>query len=249
MSDGSWQGGSAAETLARDAKNGTPISAVAYSMDEQSIWHIFYVDVDNTIRERINSNTTNVWREGPLSKRNLRANSVDRIGMQACWFGNFYGDSSFQKSDAFNAPNTEGLPNDQIGMRLWYASSNTTFEQLGWLYGEVSIYTPQHEHNTNNCGGSRTNGCLKGRGRTKMVKPGSDAIPGAPAASHTSSWSTSTAPLRSGGGTQTPAYPETLVTQLTNGQTVCLSLLSLPSFLSPAAALSGIVLGPLTPSF
>lgn len=146
MSDGSWQGGSAGETLARDAKNGTPISAVAYSMDEASIWHIFYVDVDNKLRERVNSNTTNVWREGPLSKRNLRANSADRIGMQACWFGNFYGDSSFQRSDAFNAPNTGGSPNDQIGMRLWYASSNTTFEQLGWLYGEVSIYTPQREH-------------------------------------------------------------------------------------------------------
>jgi hypothetical protein len=220
MSDGSWQGGSASETLAQDAKNGTPISAVAYSMDKESIWHIFYIDLNNTVRERINSNTTNVWREGPLSKRNLKANRADQVGMQACWFGNFYGDSSFKKSDAFNAPNSDGLPNDQVGMRLWYASSDTTFEQLGWLRGEVSVYTLQLEYTSIDCGGSRMIGFLRARGRTKTVEPGSDAIPGVPAASPMSSWSTLTIPSRSGGGTQTQACPETSATPSTTGQIV-----------------------------
>jgi hypothetical protein len=220
MSDGSWQGGSASETLARDARNGTPISAVAYSMGEESIWHIFYIDLNNTVRERINSNTTNVWREGPLSKRKLKANRADQVGMQACWFGNFYGDSSFKKSDAFNAPNTDGRPNDQVGMRLWYASSDTTFEQLGWLHGEVSVYTTQREYMSIDSGGSRMIGFLKARGRTRTVELGSDAIPGVPAASPTSSWSTLTTPSGSGGGTQTQACPETSATPSTNGQIV-----------------------------
>ncbi|KAF7513005.1 hypothetical protein GJ744_011271 [Endocarpon pusillum] len=126
LSNGEWQGGSA-EIVAHDAKNGTPISAVSYAMDERSIWHIFYVNEDNMLREKVNSNTTNIWIDGPLSRQNLTVNRADRIGMQACWFGNYYGDSSF---NAFNATNTE------VGMRLWYATSNTTFDQLGWLYGE-----------------------------------------------------------------------------------------------------------------
>lgn len=33
MSDGSWQGGDLTNVIATDARNGTPISAVAYAMD------------------------------------------------------------------------------------------------------------------------------------------------------------------------------------------------------------------------
>lgn len=137
MSDGSWQGGSSSETLTEDARNGTPIAAVAYATEEQAIWHIFYIDLNNTLREKINSNTTNVWREGPLTKKNLKANQADRVALQACWFSNSFGDDTFQENNVQNV--VGGTPIGDIGIRLWYGRSDTTLEQLGWLYGEVSI--------------------------------------------------------------------------------------------------------------
>jgi hypothetical protein len=36
MSDGSWQGGDSTNIVATDARNATPISAVAYAMDQKS---------------------------------------------------------------------------------------------------------------------------------------------------------------------------------------------------------------------
>lgn len=40
-STGSWVGGSESEIVASDAKNSTPISAVAYVLNGTSTWHIF----------------------------------------------------------------------------------------------------------------------------------------------------------------------------------------------------------------
>jgi hypothetical protein len=39
LEDGSWQGGTVAEVLAADAKNATPIAAVAYAMASELIWN------------------------------------------------------------------------------------------------------------------------------------------------------------------------------------------------------------------
>jgi len=36
-----WQGGSVSEVVANDAKNSTPLSAVAYALNGTSTWHIF----------------------------------------------------------------------------------------------------------------------------------------------------------------------------------------------------------------
>lgn len=38
---GSWIGGSYSQIVANDAKNSTPISAVSYSINGTSTWHIF----------------------------------------------------------------------------------------------------------------------------------------------------------------------------------------------------------------
>lgn len=38
---GAWVGGSESEIVASNAKNGTPLSAVAYVLNEVSQWHIF----------------------------------------------------------------------------------------------------------------------------------------------------------------------------------------------------------------
>lgn len=40
-SEGEWVGGSQSEIVASDAKNSTPLSAVAYVQNETSQWHIF----------------------------------------------------------------------------------------------------------------------------------------------------------------------------------------------------------------
>lgn len=40
-SDGNWVGGSQSEIVASNAKNGTPLSAVAYVQNGTSQWHVF----------------------------------------------------------------------------------------------------------------------------------------------------------------------------------------------------------------
>jgi hypothetical protein len=45
---GQWIGGDFSETVAQDAKNSTPLSAVAYALNGTSTWHIFCT----TIRSR-----------------------------------------------------------------------------------------------------------------------------------------------------------------------------------------------------
>ena len=39
--EGEWLGGSSSEVVAVDAKNNTPLSAVAYSVAGVNYWHIF----------------------------------------------------------------------------------------------------------------------------------------------------------------------------------------------------------------
>ncbi|KAJ9630684.1 hypothetical protein H2203_001207 [Taxawa tesnikishii (nom. ined.)] len=118
---GDWVGGTSSEIVAYDAKNGTPISAVSYALNNTSQWHIFYIDNENRIRQRSNSNTSNVWVDGNINQLNLTANNADQVGMQACWYGSDYGDSDYE-----------------VGMHIWYASDHQTFQQLGWRHGDVN---------------------------------------------------------------------------------------------------------------
>ena len=39
--DGSWNGGSASEVVATDAKNSTPLSTVSYISNDVTTWHVF----------------------------------------------------------------------------------------------------------------------------------------------------------------------------------------------------------------
>jgi hypothetical protein len=38
---GEWLGGDVSEVVAVGAKNGTPLSAVSYVLEEASTWHVF----------------------------------------------------------------------------------------------------------------------------------------------------------------------------------------------------------------
>jgi len=136
---GQWEGGDETTIVASDARNSTPLSAVAYALNKTSTWHVFYVDVNNTLRQKSNSNTTNVWVEGPISKQNFKVYDSDQVGMQACWYGSDYGDSDYahtplpSSGDASNASITNF---QEVGMHMWYASDNQTFQQLGWRAGD-----------------------------------------------------------------------------------------------------------------
>lgn len=128
---GNWIGGTKAETVATDAKNGSAISTVAYAMNTTSKWHIFYIDKNNTVRQKSNSNVTNIWEEGNLGKTKLpTALDANSVGMQACWYGNFYGDTQVHKFPTPTGTNaSEENFSQHFGMNLWYAVDETTFNQ------------------------------------------------------------------------------------------------------------------------
>jgi hypothetical protein len=133
---GNWVGGSKAETVATDAKNSTPISTVAYALNDTTKWHIFYISQDGYVRQKTNSNVTNIWEDGFVNNLNLKAFDADAVGLQACWYGNFYGDDDAKKfPTASGANNTEGFVIDH-GMHLWYASDEQTFQQYGIYEGQ-----------------------------------------------------------------------------------------------------------------
>ena len=134
-SSGDWVGGDFSTVIAVDAKNSTPLSAVAYALNNQSTWHIFYIDQNNQIKQRSNSNTTNVWVDGPINKRNLTALDADMVGLQACWYGNDYGDVDYTHTPLPTSGGDAAFSED-VGMHIWYASDETTFQQLGWRDGD-----------------------------------------------------------------------------------------------------------------
>jgi hypothetical protein len=94
MDDGTWQGGDFTNIIATDARNATPISAVAYVLDKKATVHIFYIDKTNIIREKIYDNSTNNWRDGPVGALRLTAMNDTSVGLQACWYGSFYGNAN-----------------------------------------------------------------------------------------------------------------------------------------------------------
>lgn len=99
-------------------------------------FHIFYIDKNNTVKQVYNSNSTSIWQPGPLSDLNLKAMNAPSAGLQACWKGNFYGDSDFSKF-----PTASGLQNTQPfeerkGINIWYAVDESTFQQYTWYNGQ-----------------------------------------------------------------------------------------------------------------
>lgn len=104
--DGTW---SFVTQVATDAKNSTPLSTVAYIVESVATWHLFYISNDNILKQRISSNAsdfqTNIWSDGPLTELALSVNDADSVGMQACYFGNYYGSLVNYNDAAFGASN------------------------------------------------------------------------------------------------------------------------------------------------
>jgi hypothetical protein len=140
MSDGSWQGGDSTNIVATNARNATPISAVAYALDQKSTWHIFYIDEQDIIREKINDNITNQWRDGPLGDLGLVAMNDTAVGLQACWYGSFYGNANYSHSPIPGTVSNTTSQDQVIGMHLWYGRSPTEIEEVTWTYNTTEWY-------------------------------------------------------------------------------------------------------------
>jgi hypothetical protein len=57
--------------------------------------------------------------------------------MQACWYGNDYGDTDYIHTPLSNENSTAAVAySSQVGMHIWYASDESTFKQLGWRSGD-----------------------------------------------------------------------------------------------------------------
>lgn len=149
-----WIGGGITETVATNAKNATPISAVSYAANSTQFvsstittlaialtfqFHVFYVGDDNMVKQVTQTNestSTQLWTEGPLTRQNLQVYAdAPASGLQACWKGNFYGDVDYKKFSSVDK-NINDIPFDnRLGMNIWYAADNSTFHQYAWFAG------------------------------------------------------------------------------------------------------------------
>ena len=59
------------------------------------------------------------------------------VGLQACWYGHsedFYGHSPVP-----GQTKATGTGSDQtVGIHLWYAKNSTSFDAVGWTYGDTA---------------------------------------------------------------------------------------------------------------
>jgi hypothetical protein len=101
-------------------------------------FNIFYIDTNNTVKQVVNSNTTNIWESGSLSDLNLKAYDSPSSGLQACWKGNYYGDSDFSKFPTPDGQQNTTPYEERIGMNIWFASDDSTFQQYVWYNGQTT---------------------------------------------------------------------------------------------------------------
>ena len=158
-SSGKWNLVGPVNSNSYKALNGTPLSAVQHQLDAKLVWHVFYIDVNYTIRERIITNTTTdgptpVWADGPLSKQNLKTWKSNTIGLQACYWGNRYGEWSYDPTIA------------SAGIHIWYASDATVFQQYSWTNGTDDWNFDQQ---WNDLSGNAGVGCQTWYGMTEYV--------------------------------------------------------------------------------
>ncbi|KAF2671173.1 hypothetical protein BT63DRAFT_423401 [Microthyrium microscopicum] len=110
-----WSG-SPQYVVATDAKNATPISTVILPLNgSYAKWHVFYIDKNNYIRERIRETSNDdKWTDGPLNDLQLIALDFPHISfasMYCAWLGS----------------------GKDEGIQLFYASDNYTIQEVDWV--------------------------------------------------------------------------------------------------------------------
>lgn len=88
------------------------------------------------MKQMVLSNDTGLWTSGPLTNLNLSVYDSPSVGLQACWKGNFYGDSDYSKFPTTNGDANKVPFDERVGMNLWYPSDSSTFEQYAWYNGQ-----------------------------------------------------------------------------------------------------------------
>jgi hypothetical protein len=86
------------------------------------------------MKQMSQNNETNKWTPGTLNAMNLKAYDSPMVGLQACWKGNFYGDSDLLNMPGASLNSSKAAAPSAIN--LWYASSESTFEQYSWINGQ-----------------------------------------------------------------------------------------------------------------
>lgn len=81
-------------------------------------------------------NETSIWESGPLSDMNLQVYDNPTVGLQACWKGNFYGDSDASKFPTQTGETNEVPFDGDKGINIWFPSDATTFQQYTWYAGQ-----------------------------------------------------------------------------------------------------------------
>jgi hypothetical protein len=99
-------------------------------------FHIFYIDKNNTVKQVTKSNTTDIWQPGPLSDLKLKAMDSPSSGLQACWKGSYYGDSDLAKYFNSSGQTNTQPAKDLLGMNIWFAIDDSTFQQYAWYNGQ-----------------------------------------------------------------------------------------------------------------
>ncbi|KAE9991194.1 hypothetical protein EG327_000315 [Venturia inaequalis] len=142
---GKFEGGSLSEIVASDAKNSTAISVVNYVVDANqtnasSVSHVFYVGKDGFVKQRTWSNTSVLWTDGPVTAQELKVYDADRVGLQACHYGSFDGDTEVDNLPWSESAGSYAL--QQTGMHLWYADTENTFQQY-YTYENMTSWIQQ----------------------------------------------------------------------------------------------------------
>lgn len=92
-------------------------------------FHVFYISKDNKIRQVTQSNDTEssgfYEPNTKLNDLNLEVMDSPAVGMQACWKGDYYGDSDPTGNSTLTKEVVKGI-------NLFYASDPSTFEQYSW---------------------------------------------------------------------------------------------------------------------
>jgi hypothetical protein len=72
-----------------------------------------------------------MWTDGPLNDVNIKALDSPEVGLQACWYGNFYGNAKYKHSPVPGLNDTKKKNSYQtVGIHLWYGDSDTSFKEV-----------------------------------------------------------------------------------------------------------------------
>ena len=107
------------------------------------------------VRQKTFTNVTNLWEDGPINNLSVQANKTPMVGLQACWFGNLYGDSEYTHSPQFNDPNvsTTAGSDSTVGMHLFVGDTGKTVPRRQAFLPRIPLITVTQTPHSNSMAG------------------------------------------------------------------------------------------------